>query len=723
MEMVGSVKAITSWKRLMIPAIKHYSLAFLLVLICGSSIWGQSADSIYLGGSILTMSGDKPTYAEAIAVRDGTIQYVGSRDGAMRLKGDQTKLIDLQGKVLLPGFIDAHSHYINSLLVANQCKLYAPPSGPGSDVPSIIAELKKYAANRKIPKGELIMAYGYDDTVMPNGRLLNRGDLDEAFPDNPVRVDHVSMHGGVLNSLALKKYGISAETKTPPGGIIVRKPGSDEPWGLIMETAFLPVFEQSEPMTAEQEIEWTKAGQMLYAEAGITTAHEGATHLSQFETMRRASEAGANLIDIIAFPFITDVDKVVAQYPVSAWGKYENRLKVGGVKITLDGSPQGRTAFFTTPYLTGGPGGEKDWRGEPTFPQDLADQMIKKVYEMGVPLNVHCNGDAAIDLFFKSYELARSGDFDRRWNVTVIHSQFLRKDQIAKLVRYQIRPSFYTLHTFYFADAHTANRGIEQTRYISPMRDSIAAGLRPTNHTDFVVAPLDQLTMLWSAVNRVSRSGVIVGEGQRVTPYEGLKCMTVWAAEQYEEQGIKGTLEAGKYADFVILDRDPIQIDPAEIKNVKVLETIKNGVTIYPAHADSPKPTVPERNQGMSYRWRAHVCDMTEVNQAAGKEWTLITLNGEVIDSAEPPTMKFERGRLSIFGGVNRLSGSYALIDNQSVTLGQLSSTRMAGPPEKMELERRFSQALASIDGFHVKDNKLDLLSGGKVVAVFQVKK
>ncbi len=303
------------------------------------------------------------------------------------MKGDATKVVDLGGKALLPGFLDAHSHYINSLLVANQCKLYAPPSGPGKDVPSIIAELKKFAAERKIPKGEMIMGYGYDDTVMPDGRLLNRDDLDEAFPDNPVRVDHVSMHGAVMNSLALKKYGISAATKTPPGGVIVRKPGTEEPWGLIMETAFLPVIEQAEPMTAQQEIEWTRAGQMLYAEAGVTTAHEGATHLPQFQTMKRASEAGANIIDVVAYPFITDVDKVLAEFPVTEWGKYKNRFKVGGVKITLDGSPQGRTAFFTTPYLTGGPGGEKDWKGEPTFPQDLANKMVKKVYDMNVPLH------------------------------------------------------------------------------------------------------------------------------------------------------------------------------------------------------------------------------------------------------------------------------------------------------------------------------------------------
>lgn len=693
----------------------------LMVFLEGPAC-GQTADAIYFGGAILTMAGKEPAYVEALAVRDGRIVHVGTKEAALQMKGDRTKLVDLAGKTLLPGFIDAHSHYINSLLVANQCKLYAPPSGPGKDVPSIIATLKQYAADRRIPKGELIIGYGYDDTVMPNGRLLNRDDLDEAFPDNPVRIDHVSMHGGVLNSLALKKYGISAGTKTPPGGVIVRKPGSDEPWGLIMETAFLPVIEQSEPMTAQQEIDWARAGQMLYAEAGITTAHEGATHLPQLQSMKRAAEAGANIIDVIAYPFITDLEKVLAEFPVKSWGKYDNRFKVGGVKITIDGSPQGRTAFFTTPYLTGGPGGEKDWRGELTFPQDLVNQMVKKVYDLNVPLNLHCNGDASIDAFLEAYEFARAGDYSRPWNVTTIHSQFLRKDQISKFVRYQVRPSFYTLHTFYFADAHIANRGREQAMYISPMRDAIDAGLRPTNHTDFVVAPLDQLTMLWSAVNRVSRAGAEIGPDQRVSAYEGLKCMTEWAAEQYDEQEQKGTLEVGKVADLVILDRDPLQVAPLEIREIKVVETIKAGQTIFPQNLEAKQPLANEKYAGMSYRWRSHICDMAEVNQAAGKEWTLISLNGQPINVDEPPTMKFEGGKLSIFGGVNRLSGSYALIDNQSVTLGKLVSTRMAGPPELMELERGFSQTMARVDAFHVAGNQLDLLSGGEVVASFKTK-
>jgi len=550
---------------------------------CGKPQPTVTADVIYAGGDIVTINDAQPS-AEALAVKAGKIVAVGARaDLEKAHKGPTTQVIDLAGKTLMPSFIDAHSHYINTLSVASQVKLYAPPAGPGKDVPSIVAELKKFAAQHKIPKGALIMGYGYDDTVMPDGRLLNRDDLDAAFPENPVRIDHVSMHGAVLNSLAMKEYGYDANTKTPPGGIIVRKPGTNEPYGLIMETAFLQAFEKTPPLTPEQEISGTKAAHLLYAEAGVTTAHEGATHLPQLQTIKRAAEAGVNIIDVVAYPFITDLDKILAEFPVTGWGKYDKRFKIGGVKITIDGSPQGRTAAFTTPYLAGGPGGEQEWKGELFAPQTDINQALKKVYGLGVPVIFHANGDAAIDALIAAHEFAAADDPTIDRNVTAIHAQFTRKDQVAKYVQYRIRPSFYTLHTYYFAEAHIANRGREQAMYISPMRDAIDAGLHPTNHTDYVVAPIDQMFMLWSAVNRISRAGAEIGPDQRVTPLEGLKAMTIWAAEQYGEQESKGSLEAGKLADLVILDRNPLAVDRMGIKDIKVVETIKEGKTIYRA--------------------------------------------------------------------------------------------------------------------------------------------
>lgn len=541
---------------------------------------GGTADAIYFGGDILTMVGDSATYVEALVVDSGRIVFVGAKAEAFKHQGDSTVMHDLQGHTLLPGFIDGHSHYINALSVASQAKLYAPPAGPGKDVESIIAELKRFAEERKIPKGEMIMGYGYDDSSMPNDRLLNRDDLDAAFPDNPVRIDHVSMHGAVLNSMALKQFGIDARTKTPEGGVIVRKPGTNEPWGLIMETAFMPVVEALPPMTPEQEIEGTKAAHRMYAEAGITTAQEGLTHMPQLQTIKRAAEAGAHSIDVVAYPFITELDKVLGEFPVSGWGAYTNRFKIGGVKITIDGSPQGRTAAFTTPYLTGGPGGERNWKGDLFTTQDVINKALKKVYDLNVPVLFHVNGDAAMDALITAHEFAAE-DPTRYRNVTAIHAQFIRKDQIPLFVKYKIRPSFYTLHTYYFAEAHIRNRGSEQAMYISPMRDAIDAGLHPTNHTDAVVAPLDQLFMLWSAVNRISRAGAEIGSDQRVTPYEGLKAMTIWGAEQYDEQDTKGSLRVGKLADLVILDKNPLKVDPMAIQDIRVMETIKEGRSIY----------------------------------------------------------------------------------------------------------------------------------------------
>lgn len=541
-----------------------------------------TADTIYTGGEIVTIDDANPT-AEAVGVKDGRILAVGGADIVEKFRGPQTRDVDLDGKTLLPGFIDPHSHYINSISVANQVNVFAPPAGPGADVDAIVAELRKFRDARKIPEGEMIMAYGYDDTLMPGGRTLHREDLDVDFGNNPVLVGHVSMHGAVLNSATMRKYDISAETETPHGGVIVRKPGSNEPDGLVMETAFLPIFASLPAPTPTQEVEWSKAGQMLYAAAGITTAHEGATHAKDLALMQRAAAGGATLIDVVAYPFILDLDAVLEDNPPESFGHYVNRVKLGGVKVTLDGSPQGRTGYFTTPYLVDGPDGEKNWRGELPFSQDTVNDWFKQVYDLGVPLDIHANGDAAIDVLLEAHEFAAAGDPGRDRHTVAVHSQFVRRDQLEKYVEYNIIPSFFTEHAFYFADAHIRLRGREQTDFLSPMRAAIDLGLRPTNHTDFVVTPLDQMFVVWTAVNRISRSGEVIGADQRVTPLEALKAITINAARQYYEDDSKGSLEVGKIADLVVLERNPLTADPMEIKDIKVVETIKEGSTIYRA--------------------------------------------------------------------------------------------------------------------------------------------
>ncbi len=548
---------------------------------CRGTAPAAVADAIYTNGDVVTIDDAQPS-AGAVAVKDGRILAVGPRDSVERAhKGSSTRVVDLAGKTLVPGFLDPHSHYINSLSVANQVNVFAPPAGPGKDVEAIVFELKKFRDARQIPEGEVIMAYGYDENSMPGGRTLSRDDLDKDFPNNPVMVGHTSLHGAVLNSAAFKKYGISAATKTPPGGVIVRKKGSNEPDGLVMETAWLPIFSSLPKPTLEQEVEWTKSGQLVYAAAGVTTAQEGATHGPDLAIMQRAAAAGASIIDVIAFPFIVELDQILKHHPPSSFGQYKNRLKLGGVKITLDGSPQGRTAFFTTPYLVDGPSGQKTWRGELPFPEDTVNAWFKQVYDLGLPLNVHANGDAAIDLLLRAHEHAAAGSLDKDRRTTIIHSQFVRPDQLDKYVAYKMIPSLFTEHTFYFAEAHVRQRGQEQAYFLSPMRTAIDKGLHPTNHTDFNVSPIDQLFVVWTAVNRVSRGGEVIGPDQRVTPLEALKAITIDAAYQYFEEKTKGSIEVGKLADLVILDRNPLSVAPMEIKDIRVVETIKEGKTIY----------------------------------------------------------------------------------------------------------------------------------------------
>jgi predicted amidohydrolase YtcJ len=320
---------------------------------------------------------------------------------------------------------------------------------------------------------------------------------------------------------------------------------------------------------------------MLYAAAGVTTAQEGATHMSEVSVLERGAKENKLFIDVISYPLFTEMDTLFKVHPPKDFGKYTNHFKLGGIKITVDGSPQGRTAYFTTPYLTDGPGGEKNWHGEPSFSQDIANQLLKRIYDAGLQSTFHANGDAAIDMCIKAHEFASGGNPTKDRRTTIIHAQFIRKDQIDKFFEYKLIPSFYTEHTYFFADTHIKLRGLEQASFISPMKTAISKGLRPTNHTDFNVVPIDQMFVVWSAVNRISRNGVVIGAEERISPYQALQAITTNVAYQYFEENSKGSLKAGKLADLVILDQNPLKVAPMKLKDIKVVETFKEGKSIF----------------------------------------------------------------------------------------------------------------------------------------------
>ncbi|GDX96187.1 amidohydrolase [Planctomycetia bacterium] len=546
-------------------------------------------ERIIRGGSIVTVNPAQPT-AAALAIADGKIIAVGDEADVLRLKGPNTEVSDLGGRTLVPGFVDGHSHFASAVDVQVQALCASPPAGPCASVADVVAQLQKLRARRTIAPGGFVIGFGYDPDLLAEKRGPTRQELDAAFPDNPVILVHVSGHGAMLNSRALARFNISAATPTPSGGVIGREPGGNEPSGLLFETAFLPIFSNLPGPTDDEFVELLGSGQDLYLRAGTTTAQEGATMKRQLDLMRVAADRGLLKLDVVALPFIAEIDTIFAGRPPRNEPEYRNRLRIGGVKLLADGSPQGRTAFFTRPYLTGGPSGQKEWRGEPTVPQAMLNHWFKQVYDGGATLFIHCNGDAAIDAVLEAHRFAAGDDPAKPRGTVGIHSQFIRRDQLEKFAAWKITPSFFTLHCFYFGDTHVTNRGPEQASFISPMRSARALGLRPANHTDFNVSPLDQLFTIHTAVNRVTRSGKTLGEAERVGPLEALEAITIDGARMYGEEKQKGSIEVGKLADLVVLSANPLTVPAGTIESIRVVETIKEGKTVWRRAAGDDRP-------------------------------------------------------------------------------------------------------------------------------------
>jgi predicted amidohydrolase YtcJ len=546
------------------------------------------ADRIIRGGPIVTVNPAQPN-AEAVAIAEGKIVAVGSEADVMKHKGEATEVIDLGGKTLVPGFVDGHSHFFSLIDVQTQALCASPPAGPCTNVADVIAALKQVQERRKLGAGKFVMGFGYDPELLAERRPPTKQELDAAFPDNPVILVHVSGHGAMLNSKALAVYGITAATPTPAGGVIGREPGSNDPNGLLFETAFLPIFSQVPGPDGDEAIALLKTGQELYLREGITTAQEGATMKHQVDLLRVFADRGELKLDVVMLPFIAEIDAIFAGKPPRNEPEYRNRLRIGGVKVVTDGSPQGRTAAFTTPYLTDGPAGQKDWRGDLSFPQPVLNDWVKKVYDGGATLFVHCNGDAAIDALLEAHRFASGGEPAKPRGTVGVHSQFIRRDQLEKYRAWNITPSFFTIHCFYFGDTHVANRGRAQADCISPMKSARALGLRPANHTDFNVAPLDQIFTIHTAVNRISRSAQTIGADERISPLEALEAITIDGARLYGEEAKKGSIEVGKLADLVVLSANPLTVQPATIQTIRVEETIKDGKTVW-QRGQAPRP-------------------------------------------------------------------------------------------------------------------------------------
>ncbi|MCP2343549.1 amidohydrolase [Actinomadura rupiterrae] len=533
-------------------------------------------DTIYHGGHVLTMAHHDRT-AEAIAVRGGRIIAVGSERRIRRLATADTTLVDLKGRTVLPGFVDAHSHApYPGLVKLYYADLSSPPVGAVTDIASLVSALKAKADTARA--GDWVRGWGYDQTLLAEGRHPTAADLDRASGTLPIWAAHTNGHMGVANSVAHRLAGITRDTPNPPGGVIGKDPATGEPTGLLQEAAQNLVARLQPSFTPAQLTAGAKATSDLYTAAGVTTsviAGGGADLYAALGAWQRTGvTAFRSLLMLSGDP--------LAGLPLPE-GTGDEWVRVSGFgESVYDGSIQGYTGYLTEPYHKLAEGLPAGYRGYTNYSPDVLKARVDKLYADGYAVRIHGNGDAAIDDLLDAYEsaIAKHGRRDHRLRIE--HAQTAREDQLDRMRRLGVQASFFVSHTYYWGDQHRdIFLGPERARRISPLNS--ARDHRYSLHLDSPVVPQSPLQAAWSAVNRTTRSGKVLGPEQRVTPLRALRAVTIDSAWQHFEEHSRGSIEPGKLADLVVLAENPLTVRPHRIKDIEVLRTIVGGRAVHSA--------------------------------------------------------------------------------------------------------------------------------------------
>ena len=548
----------------------------------GSALAQQTADTIYSGGPILTINDDQPT-AEAVAVRDGRILAVGSLEEIADLRGDDTRAFDLAGRAMLPGFVDSHGHVVMGGLQALSANLLAPPDGEVTDIASLQAALSEWVADNAevVDQVQMIIGFGYDNAQLKELRHPTRDELDAVSADLPIVIVHQSGHLGVANSKALEIAGITESSEAPPGGVIQRDE-SGRLNGVLEEYAFFAVLV---PMLSnlgeEGMIAFARAGSDLWAKYGYTTGQEGRSSGQIVQALQKVGAEDGLPIDIVAFPDVLESRDFIG---ANVSRDYQDRVRVGGCKLTIDGSPQGFTALRDRPYYDPVGAYPAGYAGYAAITMEQLQDAVNWCYENGIQILVHSNGEGASDMLIAALEVAQMKYGDPGNRPVLIHGQFLREDQVASFKRLGVFPSIFPMHTFYWGDWHRDHTvGPVNAENISPAGWIRERDMMFGTHHDAPVALPDSMRVLAATVTRRTRSGDILGPHQRVDVMTALKAMTLWPAWQHFEEDDKGSIEVGKVADFVILSDDPTAINPETLAQLKVLSTIKEDAVVYQA--------------------------------------------------------------------------------------------------------------------------------------------
>ena len=518
---------------------------------------------LYINGTILTMK-QKET-AQALLEEDGRILCVGTqaqcRQYAQGL--DSLTIRDLKGQTLMPGLIDAHSH-----ITALASTVDLVPLETADSISRLQELLAQAIRQRETEAGQWVQGFGYDHNFLTEHQHPTRQQLDQVSTQHPILIAHASGHMGVCNTLALEKLGITEQTPDPEGGKI----GRDERGklnGYLEETAFITLARpqsQPDPSALQRQLD---AAQQIYLSYGITTAQDGMTTPASWQLLDEASRQDRLKLDVVCYWDMRKLSEMPAHVSDRA------RLRIGGVKIFLDGSPQGKTAWMSRPYRL-----QPDYCGYPVWRDDQVEAFVRQAWQQGWQLLAHCNGDAAADQLIRAVAAVEPQFPDQDLRPVMIHAQLVRPDQLRQMAALKMAASFFVAHTWYWGDIHLQNFG-ERGMRISPLHSALQAHVPFTLHQDTPVIRPDMLETVQCACRRITRQGQQLDPAERISVQQALEAVTINAAWQYHEEDRKGTLEAGKLADMIILDRNPLCCPVSQLTQIHIEETIKEGKTVY----------------------------------------------------------------------------------------------------------------------------------------------
>jgi predicted amidohydrolase YtcJ len=549
----------------------------LMAAALGGEVWSMPAraddrraeegpELAILNGTVYTMDERRPR-AEAFAVQHGRFLAVGTTEEIRKRLTASTQIIDAAKQTVVPGFIDAHTHPamagIAELLEVNCDR-------------RTVAEIKQAVRARagQMKAGEWLIGYKYDDTKLQDGRPLTRIDLDEAAPDHPVRVSHRGGHTAVYNSLAFRLAGINRNTPDPEGGAFGRD-AKGELTGFVAEKANALFDRVAHPKetTAKQR----QAGVKLISEqmtaAGLTSVHDAMCSKSHFLAYQDARAAGELRLRVYVMAIPEWYQELKTAGIRTGFG--DDRLRIGGVKLFCDGSASERTMRMSQPYV----GRPNDYGILVTTQEQLNDQ-VAEAHAARWQVGVHANGDVAIDMVLKAYELAlrlhpRTDPRHRIEHCTLVNPALLRR--IAAIGA--IPTPFYT-YVYYHGDKW-AQYGEERLRWMFAHRSFLDQGIRVAGASDHVPGPYEPLMAIQSMVTRKDYRGRVWGANQKITVDEALRICTLHGAYSSFEEDSKGSITPGKLADFVVLGEDPHRVDPEHIKDIPVVRTVVGGQTMY----------------------------------------------------------------------------------------------------------------------------------------------